>query len=134
MIRSTSYVNKAIRTAAVLTNAYVAGTILGAESSKPTLVHEFTQMIVNVDLTLGNLTSAQLKVEFSNDDTTYEQESNSSVSGGTSTLTLNEYSMSATGNYRIPIKILDRYIKISCKGTGDVTNSSCFVDVYLGIN
>lgn len=134
MIRSTSFENKEVRSSAVLTNSYVAGTILGAETSHPTLVHEYTQAIVNLDLTLGNLTSAQLKIEFSKDGTTYEQETASAVSGGTSTDTAIEHSFSAAGNYRIPVSILDRFLKISVKGTGDTTDSLAGVNVSLGIN
>ncbi len=134
MVRSTSYTNKEIRSSAVLTNSYVAGTILGAEASHPTPVHENTQAIILLGLTIGNLTTAQLKVEFSHDGTTYYQETASAVSGSTSTDTVIEHSFAATGNYRIPVSILDRFIKISVKGTGDATNSLTSVVCNLGIN
>lgn len=134
MIRSTAYCNKLVRTSAVLTNSYVAGTVIGAEDPHPTATHEFTQAIVNFSLTLGSLTTAHLKIEFSHDNSTFYQETSSTITNGTDARNLKEYSFSSTGNYRISVPILDRYIKISVKGTGDVTDSSCGVNVNLGIN
>lgn len=114
-----------VRSAAILTTSYVAGTVVDTQG-------DYNQAIINVAFTIGSLTSAQLKIEFSNDGTNYYQETNASVSAGTTTETLAEHTWAATGNYRIPVPVLDRYIKISVKGTGTVTSSSCAVDVNLG--
>lgn len=132
--RTIDYVNKAVRTSAVLTNSYVAGTSLGAETSNPTPIDRCNQMVVNVSLTLGNLTSAQVKIELSPDNSTFYQETASSVSGGTSTESLMEHSFTATGNYRIAVPITTRVVKISAKGTGDVTNSLMAVNCDIGIS
>lgn len=121
------YISKTVRDAAILTNSYVAGTVLSE-------TNVYNQLILLVDFTIGSLTSLQIKVETSNDGTTYYQETALSTSGGTTTATVNEYSFSATGKYRIPIEINDRYIKISAKGTGTVTSSSCAITASLGVN
>jgi len=118
-----------IRSAAILTGSYVAGTVINATAGS----YMQNQLILLVDFTLGSLTSAEIKVEFSNDGTTYFQETNGSVSSGTTTLALNEYSMTATGKFRIPVPIKDRYIKISAKGTGTVTSSTMTINAVTGV-
>lgn len=114
-----------VRSAAILTTGYVAGTVVDTQG-------DYNQAIINVAFTIGSLTSAELKIEFSNDGTNYYQETNPSVSAGITTETLAAHTWTATGNYRIPVPILDRYIKISIKGTGTVTSSSAAVTVNLG--
>lgn len=128
------YQTKNIRASAVLTNSYVAATILGPQGLGQLLDPvENNQLVVLVKLTLGSLTSAEVKVEFSNDGTNYYQETAGSVSGGTSTDSLLTHTMTATGNYRLPISLVDRYVKVSVKGTGTVTNSLMVVDAVLAI-
>ena len=121
----TDYIPKDVRSSAILTTSYVAGTVL-----QP--CNQYDQLIVLVNFTKGSLTSLEVKVEFSPDGTTYYQETASAVSGGTSTDTLLEHTMTATGNYRLPIPIKDHYIKISVKGTGTVTGSAVKVVAILG--
>ena len=118
-----------VRSAAILTTSYVAGTVLGPTNASTA---SYNQLIIYWDFTLGSLTSGELKVEFSHDGTNYYQETFSSVSTGTSTDTLGEHTTAATGKRRIAIPIKDNYIKISVKGTGTVTSSSCKVDAILG--
>ena len=119
-----------VRSAAILTTSYVAGTVIGPTNGNPSL---YNQLVVYWDFTIGSLTSGELKVEFSHDGTTYRQETFSSVSGGTSTDTLGVHTVTASGNYRLMIPIKDNYIKISVKGTGTVTSSSATVTAVLGV-
>ena len=116
---------ESVRSAAILTDTYVAGTVIDTQG-------DYNQMVILPSFTIGSLTSAQLKVEFSNDGTTYHQQTGGSGSGATITETLTEHSWTATGNYRIPMPLLDRYVKISVKGTGTMTNSSMAVNVNFG--
>lgn len=124
-----------IRTAAILTGSYVAAIILGPTDST-------TQVAANVDkanqleleciFTKGSLTSVEIKIEFSQDGTNYVQETNKSVSAGTSTLTLNEYTSTASGSFHISIPIMANYVKVSAKGTGTATGSSLGIVAKLG--
>ena len=116
-----------------MTTSYVAGTAIGPTDSDGNRPHEMNQLILYVGFTIGSLTSGEVKVEFSNDGTTYYQQTFTSVSGGTSTASLGNYTWTATGNYRFEIPIKDNYIKISVKGTGTVTSSSMTVDAIIGI-
>lgn len=122
-----------IRPATILTTGYVAGTVIGPTNEGSVIPSQANQMIVYASFTIGSLTSAELKIEFSNDGTTYYQQTFTSVSGGTSTASIGNYTWNATGNYRLEIPIKDNYIKISVKGTGTVTSSSMTVDAVIGV-
>lgn len=125
------YSPQAVRAAAILTNSFVAGTTI--DGPRGIGVHLYNQLILNVQFTIGSLTSAEIKVEFSNDNTTFFQHTNGSILTGTTTLSLNEFTMTASGNYRIPISSKDRFIKVSAQGTGTVTASSMTIDSVMGI-
>lgn len=124
-----------VRAAAILTDAYVAGTILGPIETTGTVVanpSSNNQLVLYVSFTKGSLDSASIKVEFSHNGTTYYQETFSAISAGVSTDSIGVHTISATGNYRLNIPIKDNYIKISAIGTGTATNSSCKVDAVIG--
>lgn len=116
-----------IRTAAELTNSYVAGTVL-------TTPDDDNQLIVLVDFTIGSLTSAEVKVEFSNDGTNYYQEAAEETASGSGTTTIYpiEYKFTATGTYRLAIPVKEQFIKLSAKGTGTVTSSSMTIESVNG--
>jgi hypothetical protein len=116
---------KPIRSAAILTTSYVAGTIL--DTSK------CSQVSLLIQVTLGSLTSVQTKIETSSDGVTYFQETFQSIATTTSTDSLGEHSVTASGNYVINVPILSRYLRVSFKGTGTVTSSSVTADAILGI-
>lgn len=119
------YVTHAVRSSAILTTSYVAGTVISEAERN-------NQLVLLVSFTKGSLTSAEIKVEFSPDGTTYYQETFQSISTGTATETVGEHQISATGNYRIMVPIKDRYIKVSAKGTGTVTSSAMAITAVLG--
>lgn len=121
-----NYLTVPVRSSAILTDSYVAGTIISN-------AHEYDQLIVRLKYTKGSLTSLEVKIEYSQDGgTTYFQDTNMSVSGGTSTLSANEFTYTgATGNIQIEKNIACSHIKISVKGTGTVTNSLLEVTAVL---
>ena len=118
----------AYRASLVVTNSYVAGATIDTWN--------YNQLMVYWGTTLGSLTSHQLKVEFSADGTTWYQETFESISGATATSTAGEHSntLSTTGSLRLALKITDRFVRISVKGTGTVTGSFASLEVMLGIN
>ncbi|MEY2595079.1 MAG: hypothetical protein RI965_351 [Bacteroidota bacterium] len=117
---------KNVRTAAILTNAYVAGTTL-------TDCGAYNQLTLRINFTKGNLTDAQIKVEYSEDGTNWTQETFDSVSGGVNTLSAGVLKLSATGAYTEHINFIADQIKISAIGTDDVTSSSLKIDAILSI-
>ncbi len=118
-----------IRSASSLTTSYVAGTVISFDG----LVDSKNQLIVNYDLTLGSLTSAELIVEFSADNSDYFQETFGKITDGVEVDTPGYHQFIVSGKGRIPIEIKDRCIKISVKGTGDISGSSMRVMAVIGI-
>lgn len=128
-MNSQDYQTKEIRSSAILTTSYVAGEVLGPSNISPIVAN---QMNLLVGATIGNLTSIEIKIEYSNDGSTYYQETFESISGGVSTLSAGVYSITASGNYTISVPIKYPYIKVSAKGTGTVTNSALSIFAILG--
>lgn len=115
-----------IRTAAALTTSYVVGTRLQND------IWRFNRLVVLVQLTLGSLSSAEVRVEASLDDSTWfrlpltfpQTQTQLIVNTG-------EYTFTADGNYAIAIPIAYNFIRIAAKGTGTVTGSSMTIDAIL---
>ena len=85
-----------------------------------------------VQITLGSLTSVEIKIEFSPDNSTWFQEVIDSPNSLTQfTSSQGDRTFTASGNYRIAIPIADNFIRISAKGTGTVTSSSCTIDAVV---
>ncbi len=127
----------AVRPAAILTTGYVAGNVIGLNTDTVQFneggVHLQNQLELYIDFTLGSLTDVLIKLEFSNDNTTYFQEAFSAISGGLDTVSLAEHKITASGKYRLALPIKDRYIKVSVKGEGTVTSSSIAIYTPIGI-
>lgn len=124
MIESKAISSHAVRSAAILTDSYVAGTEFS--------MAEHNLLAIDVEFTIGSLTDMRLKVEVSNDDgTTYVQQVEESASSGVTTVTANEYKIAASGSVTLLIHpIRAGLVKISVKGTGTATGSSCEVNAH----
>lgn len=120
-----------IRAAAILTGSYVAGTVIGPTT--PGAPANKNQMNLLVDFTLGSLTSASIKVEFSHDGTTYFQDTFMNISGATADLSPGVYRVAADGKYIINVPIKYNYVKVSAIGTGTATDSSMTIDAIIGV-
>jgi hypothetical protein len=118
---------KSVRAAAILTGSYVADTVIP-------LPQHASQVNLYVDFTIGSLTSAEIKVEFAEDQTgSFYQDCTKSISSGVQTVDLSNYKITATGKYRISIPVKDAFMKVSVKGTGTVTASTMTVDAVYGL-
>ena len=118
-----------VRSSLILTNSYVAGTVLNYSNMNPAL---HNQLNVLIKFTIGSLTDGRVKIEYSHDGTTYFQDTFEDIAATVSTLSLGEYKMAGTGNYVISIPIKASYIKISAKGTGTVTSSLMEIKAVIG--
>lgn len=116
---------KAVRSAAILTNTYVAGTTLDN-------VGKYNQLILLIKFTIGSLTDARVKVDQVEGTDDY-QLSVGAVSAGVTTVSQNEYKLSASGNYAVPVQVKAGKLKISALGTGTVTNSSMAIEAVLAV-
>ena len=146
MNNNIDYSLHSVRTAAALTNSYVAGTVLGAEAQSVsaggsiTFPNQYNQLLLYISFTKASTTSLEWKVEFSPDNTNWYQESSELVSGGTATNREMEHTIvsanqsAASQLYRFAIPVTDRYIRVSAKCTGTVTSSSATITGVLGVN
>ena len=113
-----------VRASAVLTNGYVAGTILD--------ISEANQVVLFMNFTIGSLTSASVKVETSYDGTNYTQETFEAISAGVNTLSAGSNLLGATGTFTLPIDVMGKTMKVSAIGTGTVTNSLLSITALVG--
>lgn len=116
----------ALRTTAVLTNSYVNSSSLAVPQGE-------NQLILLLAATKGSLTSIEVRVEFSDDDSTWYQETFGTIVGPTDTLEIGEHEILTNGNYRLVIPVMDRFVRVGAKGSGTVTGSDLLVDGVLGI-
>lgn len=116
-----------VRTSAIVgTTAMVAGTVV----ENPKFEDE---IILLVDFTKGSLTNVSLMIEFSPDGTNYYQETGVAYSAGVNTIKALTHLLDATGKFRLaPIKIKDRYIKVSAQGSGNNAGSLLKIDAIIG--
>lgn len=125
------YTAKSVRSAAILTTSYVAGTVLWDNDENR--IQELNQCVFFIDITLWSLTSVELKLEFSDDGISFYQDTFLDISGWTATASLGEYTFTADGSYNIAAPFKARFVRASVKGTGTVTSSSCAIKWILGI-
>lgn len=124
-----TYISIPVRSTAILTGTYVANPINLSSAARD--VYQSNQLVLLVNFTKGSLTTAEMKIEFSNDNTNWYQEVTESVTAGVISEVLSERQFSATGKYRIPVPIKDRYIRVSVKGTGTTTGSDMVITAVV---
>lgn len=115
-----------------LTNSYVPTQVVIPTTRS---LEQYNQLTLYVAYTAGSLNSMSIKIEFSNDETNWYEETIDAVDTSTGIISekLAVRTLSATGNYRIPVKIIDRYIRVSVIGTGTATGSSVAVTAILAL-
>lgn len=125
-MRNGTYRKQEIRPSAVLTTSYVAATLIELDQDDQ-------EVVLYVDFTIGSLTTAELKVEFSDERAgTYFQETVENISESAITLATPPRQLNATGRYRIAIPTKDRFVQVSVKGTGTTTNSLAAITAIIG--
>ena len=119
---SNKYEVKTIRAAAILTNSYVAWTVIWQTDNNQ--AQELNQLVLFIDFIIWSLTSAEVKIEFSDNWVDYYQETFVSVSWWTATQTLGEHTFWASGAYQIATPFKAKFVKVSAVWTWTVTSSS----------
>ena len=111
-----------VRTSVTLTAAYTGNT-------KTFKVGGYSKLDLAVLYTMGateTINSIEIQVEASPDGVNFYRVPNESVSGGTSTLTVREFTFvgtnAAAATISVGLDIFYQYLKISIKETGVVTN------------
>lgn len=117
--------------ATAVTGSYTSVVVVGTDSvSNLTDCAMFDQLILYVGFIIGSLTDILVKVEASADQVRWYAVSMLNTSSGA--VSILPFKLSATGDYRIPVAIKDKYLKISLLGEGTATNSQVRVDALLG--
>lgn len=123
------------RTSVALTNAYDV-----ANKTKIFETGAASKLNLSILYTTGageTTNSIELRVETSSDRTNFYQIPNEAVSGGTSTLTVREFtfvgaSAATAYPFSLPLDLQDKYMRISVKETGVVTNAgTIYVEATL---
>ena len=113
-----------IRASAILTNAYVAGAVIGDGT-------EYNALDLEIDFTKGSLTSVKFKIEVRNDVNYYQQQSES-ASAGTITVKPVERVIDTEGRSAFLVTpIRAKYVKVSIIGVGTLTASAAAIKGYL---
>ena len=120
-----NYEPRSVRDAAILTTSFVAGTLIED-------VKQNNQLVLLVDFTKGSLTTAEIKLEFSDDGTNFYQEASSSVAAGVDSLSALERQLDADASIAIYVPIKAAIIRVSAKGTGTVTGSEMAIKAIVG--
>lgn len=125
------YTSRQIRTGAILTTSYVSADVLGLDDNNT--AQTLNQSVLLIDLTIWSLTSMELKIEYSDDNINFYQQSFIDISWGTATVSEWEYTFTASGTYEISNPFKARFFKASVKWTWTVTGSSCAVKGIIGM-
>lgn len=123
-MRNSNY--KEIRSSAVLTGSYVAGTVIDE-------VHRMNQITLICDYTQGSATSLEIKVEVSKDKSEWYQEVNVGTASGTNTIYVSEYTYTGGDTkFSLELPVNANYVRVSFKVTGTATGSDCVANAFLG--
>ena len=129
----TIYQDVILFTAVAATNSYVfsSAVTLGIGGTP-------NQMCIYPSITLGGLTSVQLKVQFSDDNVTWFDQSLDNVAGatiaaGVATVATNSFERSLVQSESIFVQLgLNRFLRIGYKGAGVVAGSLLTLNVTVG--
>lgn len=121
---------------AILSGEWTDGTAIlstGTEDNEYIDAKDCNKLVLYLDATLANLTSIDVKIFFSDDGLTWRQRTSEALVGGVNTLAVYYESMAASGHYRLPISIMDRYVKIQVRGQGqDFVGNSLTAKAFVG--
>lgn len=117
-----------VRDAAILTTSYVAWTTIEKARNGNVLV-------LHVDFTKWDLTSAQIKIDSSSSWETWDfyQRTSSSITSWADTVDFHEITIDTTWKYEIILPIYADYIIVSVKWTWTVSGSSMAIKALTGI-
>lgn len=120
MIQQTdSYV---LREPAILTTSYVESGIIQIEGKR--------QLSLELKFTIGSLTNAKVQIHFKDGDN-WRTHTVVAASAGVVTLSLAELTLGATGTFDYMTEVYSKFMKVSAKGTGTVTDSSLGIIAHL---
>ena len=122
-----------------MSNTFVSATITnpvvmaGASASVALGAQHYDTLKLLADVNLGSIsiTFVSIKVEGSDDNSHWYQETSESIAAGVATNSLESHKFTASGAYRLLIPIKDRYIRVSQSATGTVNGETITITAVL---
>jgi len=114
------------RAAAILTNVYAY--------ISPVKCEPYDNIVVGVNLVIGNLASVEMVVEYSHDATGsnwYREAFIADPSAAVRAVTPDPMQITTSGMFSIAVQPIDKWVRVGIKGTGDLTGSSAEIDLSL---
>ena len=93
------------------------------------------KLVLYLDVLMDDASSIDVKVLFSDTNLTstiWYPRTTGTIAAGINTLSAYYERITADGQYRIPIDIMDKYIKIKVMGNGDCAGSSLIANGHVG--
>lgn len=135
MENNLNYAYLLIQNTIALTSSYVTATIVlqpGVEGI-PQLADN-NQLVLLVEVALGDVTSCELQFSGSNDGVQWFPETVANVTSSAQIITTPPYVIAASGNYRIPVQLKDNRVRIQFKCTGGTgAGSSIKIGAVVGV-
>ena len=124
--------NSTIRSAAILTTSYVASTDVAVGNAN--------QVVVGINFTKGSLTTAEIKCQYTRDDTNWLDYTISDTAGGTTSgneflakLRVWVHQLDASCDVELPVPVKCLRFRVMAKGTGTTTGSSLTLTAVVGV-
>ena len=141
------YVPRLVRSSYILAVGYVAGYVMGVKNNDAQAqtyidnIDDYNFLALECSFTKGSLTNVTIKVEFSDDNSTWYIPSKTTFSANVGTPAPALWTLTADGNYYININadlfnggpFKTKYIRISPSGVGTITNSALAITAVLGV-
>lgn len=124
LVQENNQTIETIRSAAVLTTSYVAGTVLNLEGCN--------QFQLLVAFTKGSSDGARIKAEYSDDGATYYQETYFSISGSDAIHAPVYHKLEATGDVVISLPVMAKWAKVSAVAITSGTSTSMKITSIKG--
>lgn len=121
LVQNNNIQTNSIRTAAILTTSYVNATTVSIEGAN--------QLQILAQFTKGSSDGVNLKIEISQDKSTFFQETSYSVNSGYILHTATTRRLTASGNHLISVPISGKWLKISAQAITSATGTSLTLDV-----
>ena len=117
-------ISEEIRAAAILTTSYVA--------TAARLIDEYNQLNLLVSFTVGSSSGVNIKIQFSDDKTTWFEENSTELTSGVLTHTDYIHRFTGTGNKVISVPITARWYRVSVQAITDATSTSLSITEVKG--
>lgn len=135
MENNLNYAYLIIQEEVVPTTSYQTATVIlkpGVEGIPQ--IADNNQLILLVDVALGGRTSMEVQFSGSDDGVTWYPETVANVTSTFQTLTTPPYQIAASGQYRIPVQLKDKQVRIQYKATGGTdAGSSITIGAVVGV-